>query len=42
MKIEMGESLAISWLKHIKKCAIVQTNWKQSFEWEEHDYEFVD
>ena len=33
MKIEMGESLVISWLKHIKGCQLVQGNWKPSQEW---------
>jgi hypothetical protein len=27
MKIEMGESLLYSWLRHKKKCQVVQTNW---------------
>lgn len=30
MKIEMGESLFYSWLRHVKGCQIVQTNWKVS------------
>ncbi|MCL2599371.1 MAG: hypothetical protein FWD76_05650 [Firmicutes bacterium] len=30
MKIEMGESLVYSYLKHIEQCQIVQTNWKIS------------
>lgn len=34
MKIEIGESLVLSWLKHVKKCQIVQLNWKPSSEWE--------
>lgn len=34
MKIEIGESLFYSWLKHIKCCQIVQTNWKTSPRWE--------
>lgn len=34
MKIEIGESLLLSWLKHIKECQIVQTNWKASNKWE--------
>lgn len=34
MKIEMGESLILSWLRHIKECQIVQTNWKPSAKWE--------
>ncbi len=33
MKIEMGESLFYSWLRHIKGCQIVQTNWKASPQW---------
>ena len=33
MKIEMGESLVVSWLKHIKGCQLVQGNWKPSQEW---------
>ena len=34
MKIEMGESLFYSWLRHVKECQIVQTNWKTSNQWE--------
>ena len=35
MKIEMGESLIYSWLRHINNCQIVQTNWSVSTEsWE--------
>lgn len=34
MKIEMGESLFYSWLRHVKECQIVQTNWKVSSQWE--------
>ena len=33
MKIEMGESLFYSWLRHVKECQIVQTNWKVSAQW---------
>lgn len=33
MKIEMGESLFYSWLRHVKECQIVQTNWKTSSRW---------
>lgn len=33
MKIEMGESLFYSWLRHVKECQIVQTNWKVSQKW---------
>jgi hypothetical protein len=34
VKIEMGESLFYSWLRHVKQCQIVQTNWKVSSQWE--------
>ena len=34
MKIEMGESLFYSWLRHVKECQIVQTNWTNSCQWE--------
>ena len=34
MKIEMGESLFYSWLRHVKDCQVVQTNWKVSPQWE--------
>ena len=37
MKIEMGESLLYSWLRHIKECQIVQTNWKTSHIWTLHN-----
>lgn len=30
MKIEIGESLLLSWLRHAKNCQLVQTNWKPS------------
>jgi len=33
MKIEMGESLFYSWLRHVKECQIVQTNWTTSSQW---------
>ena len=33
MKIEIGESLALSYLKHVKRCVIYQTNWKVSSHW---------
>lgn len=39
MKIEMGESLFYSWLRHVKECQIVQTNWKVSAQWELHHEE---
>lgn len=34
VKIEIGESLLVSWLKHVKECQLVQTNWKASSMWE--------
>ena len=34
MKIEIGESLFYSWLRHVKDCQIVQTNWKVSPQWD--------
>ena len=33
MKIEMGESLFYSWLRHVRECQLVQTNWKVSQKW---------
>jgi len=33
MKIEIGESLMLSYLKHVKKCIFYQTNWKVSSNW---------
>jgi hypothetical protein len=30
MKIEIGESLMLSWLRHAKNCQMVQLNWKPS------------
>ena len=37
MKIEIGESLALSYLKHVKKCVIYQNNWKISSKWAKSD-----
>ncbi len=34
MKIEIGESLCYSYLRHVKQCWLVQTNWKVSEHWE--------
>lgn len=34
MKIEMAESLLLSWLRHAKQCQIVQCNWKPSSSWD--------
>lgn len=30
MKIEIAESLMLSWLRHAKNCQVVQLNWKPS------------
>jgi len=42
MKIEMGESLLLSWLRHIKECQLVQTNWKSSAKWELKNKEILE
>lgn len=42
MKIEIGESLIYSWLKHIKECQLVQTNWKCSPNWELQNYDEIE
>ena len=34
MKIEIGESLMLSYLKYVKKCTFYQTNWKVSNNWD--------
>ena len=34
MTHEMGESLIYSWLRHVKGCQIVQTNWTASPTWD--------
>jgi|TARA_B110000240_G_scaffold192722_1_gene237358 hypothetical protein len=39
MKIEIGESLTYSYLKHIEGCRIVQTNWKTSGNWVTTEFE---
>ena len=42
MKIEMGESLFYSWLRHVKECQVVQTNWKTSKQWSlQHEAELA-
>ena len=33
MKIEIGESLIFSWLRHVQGCPIAQTSWKPSPTW---------
>ena len=34
MKIEVGESLACSYLRHVERCWLTQANWKVSEHWE--------
>ena len=34
MKIEMGESLLQSYLKHVEQCMVTQTNWRASASWQ--------
>lgn len=34
MKIEIGESLACSYLRHVERCWLVQANWKVSEHWQ--------
>ena len=36
MKIEIGESLACSWLRHVRRCWLVQANWKVAESWERY------
>lgn len=33
MKIEVGESVLYSWLRHVQGCAVTQLNWKTSPHW---------
>jgi hypothetical protein len=33
MKIEIGESLVYTWLRHVKQCQVVQMNWTPSDLW---------
>lgn len=43
MKIEVAESLMLSWLRHAKKCQIVQLNWKPSSStWELHNQHVIE
>lgn len=34
MKLEVGESLGYSYLRHVQGCWLVQTNWKSSEHWD--------
>lgn len=36
MKVEIGESLGYSFLRHVEGCWLVQTNWKASDDWPKH------
>lgn len=42
MKIEMGESVMLSWLRHVKNCQTVQMNWKVSTLWDYYNEEKVE
>lgn len=42
MKIEIGESLCLSYLKHVKKCVLYQSSWKSSSKWESFNGEEVE
>ena len=37
MKIEIGESLALSYLKHVKKCVFYKNKWNISIKWAKSD-----
>lgn len=37
MKIEIGESLLLSWLRHVQQCTVVQSSWKLSPAWDMGD-----
>jgi hypothetical protein len=41
MKIEIGESLMLSYLKYVKKCIFYQSNWKSSNNWAKSNSEKV-
>lgn len=42
MKLEIAESLALSYLKHVHRCVFYQTNWKASSQWEMFNEEEVE
>jgi hypothetical protein len=42
VKIEIGESLVYSWLRHVMHCQVVQTNWKPSPKWPKEEIDFED
>ena len=35
MKLEIGESLGYSYLRHVQRCWLVQANWKASEQWDQ-------
>lgn len=39
MKIEIGENLIYSYLRHVEGCRVVQTNWKTSGKWNLTEYD---
>lgn len=42
MKIEIAESLFLSWLRHVRDCRLVQVNWKPSPTWESETFERIE
>lgn len=42
MKIEIGESMLLSWLRHAKNCQTVQMNWKVSPLWDIYNEDKID
>lgn len=42
MKIEIGESLFYSWLRHVKECQLVQISWKASPQWQLSDVDALE
>lgn len=41
MTVDVAESLCVSWLRHVKGCQIVETNWKISHEWDIQNLEKI-
>ncbi len=39
MKIEVGENLIASYLRHVEGCRIIQTNWRTSSQWKITEYD---
>ncbi|WP_299825987.1 hypothetical protein [uncultured Pontibacter sp.] len=42
MKVDIGESIIYSWLRHEKQCQFVQLNWKTSGTWEKSNIELAE